>query len=150
MAGDVAVITSDDQHAHAVDRDRYGRLAHDALLDSGVAGDAELNLLFVDESEMARLNEQHMGHQGPTDVLSFPIDADGPDGPGPRLLGDLVVCPAVAARNAITHGRSFPDEVALLVVHGVLHVLGFDHADPDEAAVMSAREQALLSRWWTS
>ena len=150
MSDAVLVIASDDQHAHIVDADRYGRLAHDALIDRGIDGEAELNLLFVDEAEMAELNRQHMGQDGPTDVLSFPIDDDGPHGPGPRLLGDLVVCPAVAARNATEHDRTFGDEVALLVVHGVLHLLGFDHAEANDAAAMRAHEQQLLGRWWAS
>ena len=118
----------------------------------GVRGDAELSLLFVDETSIAELNERFMGSEGPTDVLAFPIDADavlggcptrsrsGPDRADPDpdelplLLGDVVICPAVAARNAPDHAGTLDDELALLVVHGVLHVLGRDHADADEAA----------------
>jgi len=137
------VVASDDQADEPVDIDRWSRLAADVLADEGVEG--ELNLLFVDEAAMAVLNEQHMGHEGPTDVLSFPID--GPDAGPDGLLGDVVVCPAVARRNAPEHAGTYEDELALLVVHGVLHVLGHDHAEDDEAAVMRAAEVAHLERF---
>ena len=106
-----------------------------------------------------------MGADGPTDVLAFPIDdpavagrwpdagTTGPDRDEPDpsdlplLLGDVIVCPAVAARQAPEHAGTLEDELALLVVHGVLHVLGHDHAEPEEAAVMQARERALLQRF---
>jgi probable rRNA maturation factor len=106
-----------------------------------------------------------MGAEGPTDVLAFPLEdpieagrwpdagSTGPDREPPEvaelplLLGDVVVCPAVAARQAPEHAGSYEDEIALLVVHGVLHVLGMDHADPEEAAVMQARERELLDRY---
>ena len=103
----------------------------------------ELTLTFVDASEMAALNEQYMGKVGPTDVLSFPMDDDPMPGV-PTLLGDVVISPAVASAQFAEHAGTFDDEIALLVVHGVLHVLGFDHAEPDEAAVMRRRELELL------
>ena len=114
---------------------------------------------------MADLNKRFMGADGPTDVLAFPLDdpidagrwpdsgSTGPDREPPEvaelpmLLGDVVVCPAVAARQAPEHAGSYDDELALLVVHGVLHVLGMDHADPEEAAAMQARERELLDRY---
>jgi probable rRNA maturation factor len=89
-----------------------------------------------------------MGVDGPTDVLSFPLDAADaavPDGV-PVLLGDVVVCPIVAAEQAPQHAGTLDDELALLVVHGVLHVLGHDHATPAETEVMQARERELLER----
>lgn len=137
------VVARDDQSTEPVDVDRWAELATAVLTAEGEAG--ELNLLFVDESAMAVLNQEHMGQEGPTDVLSFPIDGPGagPDG----LLGDVVVCPAVARRNAADHAGSYADELALLVVHGVLHVLGHDHAEDDEAAVMRAAEVAHLARF---
>ncbi len=130
-----------------LDDQRWQELARRALATEGVDG-GELTLMFVGTEAMAELNATHMGGQGPTDVLAFPIDAAeaghrSGDGP-PRLLGDVVICPAVARVNAEVQGRSLDDEIALLVVHGVLHVLGHDHADADEAARMQAREQALL------
>ena len=105
------------------------------LLTEGVAG--EMTLTFVDRDEIAALNVEHMGTPGPTDVLSFPLDEDGVAQLGvPVLLGDVVVCPAVAAGQAAD----------LLVVHGVLHVLGHDHAEPDAATIMRRRELELLER----
>jgi probable rRNA maturation factor len=142
---DVTVVVSDEQSDVAVDADRWGALATAVLREQGRIG--ELTLTFVDRDEIAQLNEEHMGQQGPTDVLSFPLDSvdDEPaDLPGPVLLGDVVVCPAVAADAAPTHAGSLDDELALLVVHGILHVLGHDHAAPDEARAMRGRELELL------
>ena len=153
-AGAVEVVTTDDRRGVGeigvpVDLDRWQALARDVLAGEGVEGPAELHLAFVDEDVMAVLNAQHLGGEGPTDVLSFPLDAEpdpSTDGPGPRLLGDVVVCPTVAARQAgASDGPTYESEVALLVVHGVLHVLGMDHAEPDEAAAMVARERHHLA-----
>jgi len=135
------------------------------LEDRGVKGDAEVSLLFVDETAVAALNERFLGHAGPTDVLSFPIeDEPGPTGRSPdfggsgpgtsaeqgalTLLGDVVICPEVAAHNALEHEVSLEDEVALLVVHGLLHLLGMDHEDEAEAERMEALEQQLLKRFY--
>ena len=112
-----------------------------------------LDLTFVAPTEMAELNREHMGHDGPTDVLSFPLD-DGFDGDGhgdgpaspPVLLGDVVVCPQVAADQAPEHSGDVDTELTLLVVHGVLHILGHDHRDPREEAAMIAREAVHLQR----
>ena len=155
------VFVADEQKDVPVDIARWSTLAEAVLHDEGVRGAAELSVLFVDETSIAELNERFMEQTGPTDVLAFPIDADavwavhdplasGPDRAEPDLdeipllLGDVVVCPAVAARNAPDHAGTVDDELALLVVHGVLHVLGHDHAEADEAALMRAREIALL------
>jgi len=162
--GDVEVFVADEQDAHPVDVARWEALARSVLAAEGVSGDAELALLFVDEPAIAELNQRFMGHEGPTDVLAFPIDDDdvlvgrspdgsssGPDrGPVddvPLLLGDVVVCPAVAARNAPSHAGTYDDELALLIVHGILHVLGHDHAEPEETATMQAKERELLGRF---
>jgi len=163
--GDVQVYGADEQNAAPVDVDRWVRLARDVLVAEGVQGDVELSLLFVDEETIAELNARFMDADGPTDVLAFPIDdpvvagrwpdasTSGPDredpepGDLPLLLGDVVVCPAVAERQAPEHAGSYDDELALLVVHGVLHVLGHDHAEPDETAVMQGRERALLDEF---
>jgi probable rRNA maturation factor len=161
----VAVFAADEQSQEPVDTLRWVHLAEGVLDAEEVRGDAELSMLFVDESAMAELNLRFLGRQGPTDVLAFPIDDDvyeggrlpdslGPAGPSdevepsdlPTLLGDVVVCPAVARRNAPTHAGSYEDEMALLVVHGILHLLGMDHADEEEATVMERREQELLDR----
>jgi probable rRNA maturation factor len=145
VSAPAVVVARDDQDDEPVELDRWVGLARAVLAAEGVSG--ELNLLFVDEADMARLNEAHMGHEGPTDVLSFPIDGAeaGPDG----FVGDVVVCPAVARRNAPDHAGTYDDEVALLIVHGVLHLLGHDHAADDEAAVMRAREAFHLERFGT-
>jgi probable rRNA maturation factor len=163
--GEVEVFGVDEQNAEPVELARWVDLATNVLLDAGVRGEAELSLLFVDEPVMADLNQRFMGADGPTDVLAFPLDdpidagrwpdsgSTGPDREPPEitelpmLLGDVVVCPAVAARQAPEHAGSYVDEIALLVVHGVLHVLGMDHADPEEAATMQARERDLLDRF---
>lgn len=133
-----------------VDLERWRALAESVLVAEGVDGPAELSLVFESPSRMAELNATFMGEAGPTDVLSFPLDAElVPSGAAGdevlRLLGDVVVCPAVAARNASGHTGGYDGEMALLVVHGVLHVLGMDHADPAEAAAMVDRERAHLS-----
>ena len=146
------VVAVDEQSDVGVDLDRWRRLAEASLRSHGVTG-GELNLLFVDESTMQSLNLTHMGEDRPTDVLSFPIDAVEPDAPTPGevLLGDVVVCPAYADRQAVEHAGqrghrgTLDDELALLVVHGVLHVLGHDHAEPEETARMQASEQELLA-----
>jgi probable rRNA maturation factor len=111
-------------------------------------GRGELTLTFVDRDEIARLNRDHMGVDGPTDVLSFPLDtADAVVPAGvPVLLGDVVVCPEVAAAQASEHAGSLDDELALLVVHGVLHVLGHDHATAEDTHAMRTRERDLLER----
>ena len=163
--GEVQVYGADEQRDAPVDVDRWVRLAHDVLIAEGVRGEVELSLLFVDEATIAELNGRFMDADGPTDVLAFPIDdpvvagrwpdasTSGPDredpepGDLPLLLGDVVVCPAVAERQAPEHAGSYEDEIALLVVHGVLHVLGHDHAEPEETAVMQARERALLDEF---
>lgn len=141
----VAVVVSDEQADVRLDADRWARLAADVLRSEGRSG--ELTLTFVDRVEIAALNAEYMGHDGPTDVLAFPLDALDPDAGhdgGPVLLGDVVVCPAVAAEAAPDHAGSLDDELALLTVHGVLHVLGHDHTEPGDAQAMRARELELL------
>jgi probable rRNA maturation factor len=127
-----------------VDVERWRRLANDVLADSGAIG--ELTLSFVDSEDIAELNLEHMGKPEPTDVLSFPMD-DEPVVGVPTLLGDVVISPAVAAGQFSEHAGTIDDELALLVVHGILHVLGHDHAEPDETALMRARELDLLERF---
>ena len=147
----VAVVVADersvdDSPTAPVDLDRWRQLAEDALTAEAAIG--ELTLTFVDASEIAELNAEYMGKVGPTDVLSFPMDDDPTPGV-PTLLGDVVISPAVAAGQFAEHAGTFDDEIALLVVHGVLHVLGFDHAEADEAVVMRGRELELLeAHWW--
>ena len=142
----VVVVGADEQSDVEVDVDRWCRLAAATVDDAGRHG--ELTLTFVDRAEIALLNEQHLGKSGPTDVLSFPLDAGerpvADDDPVPVLLGDVVICPDVARAQAPTHAGTLDDELALLVVHGTLHVLGHDHAAPDDAAAMRSKELELL------
>ena len=107
----------------------------------------EVQLHFVDEPSIEVLNRDHMNGSGPTDVLAFPVD-DPAEVPVdvPVLLGDVVVCPSVAARQAPEHAGDYHAELALLVVHGVLHLLGDNHADPDQAAAMQTKERGHLAR----
>ncbi|HVB90559.1 MAG TPA: rRNA maturation RNase YbeY [Acidimicrobiales bacterium] len=161
----IDVFAADEQEAHPIDVSRWAELSRQVLAARGIKGEIEVSLLFVDEDAMAALNEQFLGRSGPTDVLSFPIeDAVGPTGRSPdlggsgpgsvaeegalTLLGDVVICPAVAARNAGEHEVTFDDEVALLVVHGLLHLLGLDHEQDVEAERMEALEQHLLTRYY--
>ena len=102
----------------------------------------ELSVSFVDEVEMADLHERFMGEPGPTDVLSFPLDEQDRDENGVRLLGDVVIAPAVAARNQPTGSSADPAaEIRLLLVHGILHLLGYDHEDDVERAEMWAAQE---------
>jgi probable rRNA maturation factor len=160
----VEVFAADEQNDHPVDTLRWARLAESVLAEEGLSGDAELSVLFVDEMSIAELNSRFLGKDGPTDVLAFPIDEEpvesgrspdsGGTGPGlpsepedaPVLLGDIVICPAVAYRNAAEHAGTFEDELALLIVHGLLHLMGMDHDEEDEAEEMEAKERELLGR----
>ena len=160
----VSVFAADEQSAYPVDTIRWIKLAEAVLADEGIRGETEVSILFVDENAISDLNNRFLGKDGPTDVLAFPIDEEpveggrspdsGGTGPGynpspeeaPTLLGDVVICPVVAHRNAPEHAGTFEDELALLLVHGLLHLLGMDHEDPDEAEVMEAKERDLLAR----
>ena len=147
ISGVATVVVGDEQTDVEIDADRWADLATAVLQSEGRVG--ELTLTFVDRAEIAALNAEHMGKAGATDVLSFPLDSiDDTAGamPGPMLLGDVVVCPAVAGEAAPTHAGTLDDELALLVVHGILHVLGHDHSEPDETRRMQERERALLEQ----
>jgi probable rRNA maturation factor len=112
---------------------------------------AELCLKLVDESTIAELNEKWMEKTGPTDVLAFPMDELRPglvnEEPEEGVLGDLVLCVAVAERQAAESGHRTQDEVELLTVHGILHLLGYDHAEPDEHKEMFDLQARLLEEW---
>ena len=131
-----------------VDLEMVLRLAEHHLGALFVSGDADLAILMVDEPAMEQLHIEWMDEPGPTDVLSFPMDelrpgtADKPTPPG--LLGDIVVCPQVAEQQAETAGHSLMDEICLLTTHGMLHVLGYDHALPDEERRMFGLQRELL------
>jgi len=131
-----------------VDEAIIQRLAVHVLDQLRVHRDAELAIVFVDEGAMEQLHVQWMDEPGPTDVLSFPMDElrpgteDDPTPPG--LLGDIVVCPQVAIAQAEEAGHSPQDEMLLLVCHGLLHLLGFDHADPAGEREMFDLQRELL------
>lgn len=135
-----------------VDGDAISRFAQALLVAEGVESDAVLTIRFVDDAEIAELNEKHMGKTGPTDVLSFPIEDASPGHPpvtipdGPPLeLGDILIATNVVRHNADGFGVEFEDELHLIVCHGVLHVLGWDHMTDEEAEAMEAREAQHLS-----
>ena len=137
-----------DEQTHPVDGDRLLRLASFVLDDQRVPEAMEVSLLFVDSVAIAELNAHHMGKQGPTDVLAFPIDMPGETRAGvPAILGDVVLCPEVAARQAPEHGVEPDAEIELLVVHGLLHLLGHDHAEPEERSRMFTLTDRLLSQF---
>ena len=120
---------------------------------------AELSVLLVDRGTMSDLHERWMGEPGPTDVLAFPMDelrpphlggnraGDPEPGDEPGLLGDVVLCPQVATEQAEKAGHSAQDELELLTVHGILHLLGYDHAEPEEHAVMFGTQDQILNAW---
>ncbi|MGK2881275.1 MAG: rRNA maturation RNase YbeY [Mycobacterium sp.] len=116
---------------------------------------AELSMVLLDVSSMADLHMRWMDLPGPTDVMSFPMDELEPGGrpdspePGPSMLGDIVLCPQFAAGQAVAAGHSLGHELALLTVHGVLHLLGYDHAEPDEEKEMFALQRKLLDEWYS-
>jgi probable rRNA maturation factor len=160
---DAAVFVADEQSDVVVDLLRWSQLARLVLESERVAPDVHVALVFVDEAAMTQLNERFLGETGPTDVLAFPIDDDVPEsgrvpdrggkGPGsvsepsepPVLLGDVYVCPVVAQRNATERSIELEAELALLVVHGLLHLLDYDHTEPDETEAMQSRERELLA-----
>jgi probable rRNA maturation factor len=119
-----------------VDEEGLTVLAVRTLAAEGLTDGIELSVSFVDEGEMARLHVRYMHEEGPTDVLSFPLDEV--DDRGVRLLGDVIVAPAVAARNNPSDPAA---EIRLLVVHGILHVLGYDHEEDAERTEMWARQE---------
>lgn len=125
------------------------RLATHVLDKLYIHPDAELNIVFVDVGPMEELHVQWMNEPGPTDVLSFPMDELRPGSierrTPPGLLGDVVVCPQVAEAQAVEHAVSPIEEIALLVTHGTLHLLGFDHAEPEEHREMFALQAELLA-----
>jgi probable rRNA maturation factor len=131
-----------------VDVPRWTALASDVTTAEGI-GPMQVNLVFVSAARIAELKRDHLGGDGsPTDVLAFPMDEPDPDASAldQLILGDVVISPAVAADQAAEHAGSYDDEVALLVVHGLLHLLGMDHAEPAERQAMQAKERELLAR----
>jgi len=145
-----------------VDESLLAGLARHVLDDMRVHPLAELSVLLVDEPAMTELHVRWMGEEGPTDVLAFPMDelrlpqpgaaahgdhgAPDPDA-GQTLLGDVVICPQVAEVQAAEAGHDVQDEIDLLCTHGILHLLGYDHAEPEEHAKMFGLQDRLLASW---
>ncbi|WP_223690420.1 rRNA maturation RNase YbeY [Leifsonia poae] len=141
-------IEVNNESAIPVDEAALQRLAGYALDIMHVHPDAELAIVLVDEAAMEQLHVQWMDEPGPTDVLSFPMDELRPgteDDPAPAgLLGDVVLCPQVAQAQAETAGHSLMEELLLLTTHGMLHLLGFDHAEPAEEREMFGIQRDIL------
>jgi probable rRNA maturation factor len=116
-----------------------------------VSPEADVAVIFVDETAMEQLHIQWMMEPGPTDVLSFPMDELRPGRPGEPpvtgILGDIVVCPSVAEKQAVDAGHSLLDEMKLLTVHGLLHLLGFDHAEEDDEKEMFGVQNEILAEF---
>lgn len=126
-------------------------LARFVLAQMRIHPEAEVSILLVDETTMSTYHEKWMDEPGPTDVLSFPMDELRPPTAGEEpplgLLGDVVLCPAVTARQAADHGRSADAEAEYLLAHGLLHLLGFDHGTDAERAEMFGLKDDLLAAW---
>ncbi len=124
-------------------------LAQFVIKDMGVHPDSELSISCVDEAEMTSLHVQWMNEPGPTDVLSFPMDEIKPNSAsnGPGLIGDIVLCPTIAEKQAELANHSAQSEIELLTTHGILHLLGYDHAIPNEERVMFKLQDDLLAKW---
>lgn len=126
----------------------FERLAEFVLDREDVPAAAELSLALVGPEEMSGLNERYRGIEGPTDVLAFPCDDPCPvPGDEPVTLGDVVIAPEVAEGQAAELGHTVEEELNLLLVHGILHLLGYDHETEDDARAMQERQEALLSAY---
>lgn len=137
------------ESASHCDGDALESVAEYALARMGIHPESELSITLVDEDHMSELHVKWMDLPGPTDVLSFPMDEMKPHSAasGPGVVGDIVLCPDFAKAQAKEHQHSLDDELALLTVHGVLHLLGYDHAELDEEKVMFELQDKLLNEW---
>jgi len=135
--------------AAQADENQISSVAKFALAKMGIHPDSDLSITLVDEAEMEKLHIEWMDLPGPTDVLSFPMDELKPfsaaDGPG--IIGDIVLCPEFAAKQAKS---TVAAELALLTIHGVLHILGFDHAEKNEEKEMFDLQEKILKEWMNS
>lgn len=146
----MSVFVADEQ-TETFDLGDLHSLAELVMTEECYPSDAEVTLLFVDETEIASYNERFLDRHGATDVLAFPVEEllpgvvpdTHPQGP-PLMLGDVVISPAYVKRQAAEYGVTFEDEMALMVTHGILHLLGYDHVDDGDAERMEERERQLL------
>jgi probable rRNA maturation factor len=131
----------------ACNEDEIVDVAAFALDKMGIHPDSDLGITLVDEDEITKLHVQWMNLPGPTDVLSFPMDELKPFSAsnGPGIIGDIVICPQFAAKQAVSHSTA--EEISLLTVHGVLHLLGFDHVEEEEHKVMFGLQDKTLAEW---
>lgn len=140
-----------DESGEPVDIERLTRLSRFVMTEMRLAPSTEMTMIVVDPGTMAEYNEKWMEKEGPTDVLSFPMDELRPGSDELEAeegyLGDMLLCPEVAAKDAATEGLVVRDHLELLTVHGILHLLGYDHAEPEEHREMFALQDKLLARW---
>ena len=134
-----------------VDAERLSGLARFALDLLRIHPQAELSILLVDPDTMSAYHEKYMDEPGPTDVLSFPMDElrapEADEEPPLGLLGDIVLCPEVTAAQAAESGRTPDEEADYLLIHGLLHLLGHDHAEPEEKKVMFDLNDRVIAAW---
>lgn len=143
-----------DESGHDLDVQHLASLSRFVMDRMRVHPMAELCIKAVDEATIAELNEHWMEKEGPTDVLAFPMDELRPglvdEEPEEGVLGDLVLCPAIAVTQGATAGHGTLAEIELLTTHGILHLLGYDHAEPEEHAEMFGLQDRLLAEWRAS
>lgn len=143
-----------DESGYDLDVDHLAKLARFVMDKMRVHPMAELCIKAVDEDTIAQLNEQWMEKEGPTDVLAFPMDELRPglldEEPEEGVLGDLILSPAVAERQGVSAGHGTVAEIELLTTHGILHLLGYDHAEPEEHREMFDLQARLLAEWGSS
>lgn len=141
------------EQSEPVDLTALRELAELVVSDEGYPETTEVTVLLVDEGEMAGYNQRFLDREGPTDVLAFPVEhllpgvvpEHDPHGP-PLVIGDVLIAPSYVKRQANELGVSFEDEMALMVTHGVLHLIGYDHVEDAEAERMEQRERDLLAK----
>lgn len=145
-------IEISNESSEQVDFPRVEKLASFALLQLNLHPATDLGIVFVDEGPMADLHVKWMDEPGPTDVLSFPMDELRPgseEAPASEgILGDVVVCPQVASSQAEKAGHPVINEILMLVTHGILHLVGFDHAEPQEEAEMFGLQRQILADFY--
>ena len=148
----MTVLVSDEHPSSGVDPEHLRGLAEAVLSAEGFPPEAEVSITLVVDEEMASWNSRALGKSGPTDVLSFPVETfrpgtappSVPEGP-PLLVGDVVIAPDYVRRRAGQYGIGVDDEIALMVAHGILHLLGYDHEDDADAELMENRERVILA-----
>lgn len=146
------VVDIENETSFALDLENFAAQTRFMLERLRLHPETEVSICFVDEDRMSQLHVEWMEEDGPTDVLSFPMDELTIPGAGeiaePGMLGDIVLCPAFARRQAEQAGVALEEELAMLLTHGILHCLGHDHASPDEHRVMFDLQKELLEAWW--